>query len=84
MLIITHTMSTQLDPTMAEAHIYGNILTLKVNNILKGWPTYVIKFTPEKPGPVTCILTHPLPLLGKDMGTGYPPWVVGMGTYGYG
>ena len=22
--------------------------------------------------------------LGKDMGTGYPPWVVGMGTYGYG
>ena len=24
------------------------------------------------------------PYLGKDMGTGYPPWVVGMGTYGYG
>ena len=22
--------------------------------------------------------------IGKDMGTGYPPWVVGMGTYGYG
>ena len=22
--------------------------------------------------------------VGKDMGTGYPPWVVGMGTYGYG
>ena len=55
-------MSTQLDPTTAEAHIYGNILTLEVDNILKGWPTYVIEFTPEKPGPVACILTHPLPL----------------------
>ena len=25
-----------------------------------------------------------MPQIGKDMGTGYPPWVVGMGTYGYG
>ncbi|KAI6041364.1 hypothetical protein EDC04DRAFT_2601711 [Pisolithus marmoratus] len=38
-------MSTKTNnPTM---QLTGNIIVLKVNNILQGWPTYIINFTPQ-------------------------------------
>ncbi|KAG1744519.1 uncharacterized protein EDB91DRAFT_1080634 [Suillus paluster] len=34
----------------------GNYIVLDVKNLLKGWPTYIIEFTPQKPGPVKLLL----------------------------
>ena len=39
-----------------------NVLLLEVNNLLTGWPTYIINFTPEQPGP----LVRPDPLNFKS------------------
>ncbi|KAG1751257.1 uncharacterized protein EDB91DRAFT_1297630 [Suillus paluster] len=33
-----------------------NHIVLNVENLLKDWPTYVIQFTPQKPGPVKLLL----------------------------
>lgn len=37
---------------MANVTLHDNILVLEVDNLLNGWPTYEINFTPEKPGPL--------------------------------
>ncbi|KAI5998486.1 hypothetical protein F5J12DRAFT_895408 [Pisolithus orientalis] len=36
--------------------IIKNIIILEVENLLQGWPAYVINFTPENPGPHKLIL----------------------------
>ncbi|KAL4066013.1 hypothetical protein J3A83DRAFT_4375289 [Scleroderma citrinum] len=33
-----------------------NIVILKVDNLLSGWPTYLVDFTPKKTGPVKLLL----------------------------
>lgn len=30
----------------------GNVLVLEVDNILRGWPTYVVNVIPDHPGPL--------------------------------
>jgi hypothetical protein len=34
----------------------NNTIILEVDNLLIDWPTYVIKFTPDQPGPLVCAL----------------------------
>jgi hypothetical protein len=29
-----------------------NVIVMDIENLLTGWPTYEIKFTPENPGPL--------------------------------
>ncbi|KIK32785.1 hypothetical protein CY34DRAFT_18798 [Suillus luteus UH-Slu-Lm8-n1] len=41
---------------MANVTLHDNILVLEVDNLLNGWPTYEINFTPEKPGPLKLII----------------------------
>ncbi|KAG1779361.1 hypothetical protein EV702DRAFT_1043810 [Suillus placidus] len=41
---------------MANVTLRDNILVLEVDNLLNGWPTYKINFTPEKPGPLKLII----------------------------
>lgn len=31
-----------------------NVIVLHVDNLLAGWPTYVIRYSPDQPGPVVC------------------------------
>ncbi|KAG2739217.1 hypothetical protein P692DRAFT_20756962 [Suillus brevipes Sb2] len=33
-----------------------NVIIMEIDNILAGWPTYEIKFTPQKPGPVKLVI----------------------------
>ncbi|KAG1723413.1 uncharacterized protein EDB91DRAFT_1087812 [Suillus paluster] len=35
---------------------HDNVIIMEVNNLLAGWPTYTINFTPERPGPLKLIL----------------------------
>jgi len=48
-------MSDTMNTTMK---VIENIIVLEVENVLKGWPTYVIKFTPESTRPHVHISTH--------------------------
>ncbi|KIK76547.1 hypothetical protein PAXRUDRAFT_18125 [Paxillus rubicundulus Ve08.2h10] len=41
-------------PTIIEAS--NNTIVLEVDNLLTGWPSYVIDYTPTQPGPVKMIL----------------------------
>ncbi|KAF9231985.1 hypothetical protein BU15DRAFT_81771 [Melanogaster broomeanus] len=46
-------MSTALVDAYENLHIAGdNTMVLEVDNLLSGWPTYVIDFTPDQPGPI--------------------------------
>ncbi|KAG2038105.1 hypothetical protein BDR03DRAFT_1010045 [Suillus americanus] len=36
--------------------IHDNIIVMDVKNLLTGWPTYEINFTPENPGPLKLII----------------------------
>ncbi|KAF8833176.1 hypothetical protein BDN67DRAFT_986193 [Paxillus ammoniavirescens] len=42
-------MSTHTKP---DVQIHENVLILTVDNLLTGWPTYIIDFTPKQPGPM--------------------------------
>ncbi|KAG1781304.1 hypothetical protein EV702DRAFT_1042423 [Suillus placidus] len=42
----THTHKTSTD----------NVIVMDIDNILAGWPTYEVKFTPQKPGPVKLVI----------------------------
>ncbi|KAG2348742.1 hypothetical protein BDR05DRAFT_995146 [Suillus weaverae] len=33
-----------------------NVVVLEIENLLSGWPTYILDFTPEHPGPLKLIL----------------------------
>jgi len=48
-------MSDTMNTTMK---VIENVIVLEVENILKGWPTYIIKFTPESMCPHIRISTH--------------------------
>ncbi|KAF9224439.1 hypothetical protein BS17DRAFT_816644 [Gyrodon lividus] len=41
-------------PTIIEAS--NNTIVLEVSNLLTGWPSYVIDYTPTQPGPIKMIL----------------------------
>ncbi|KAF9226098.1 hypothetical protein BS17DRAFT_867663 [Gyrodon lividus] len=43
-------------PSPGNVLVHDNILILNVNNILSGWPMYVIDFTVENPGPMKLLL----------------------------
>lgn len=34
--------------------IRDNVIVMEIENLLTGWPTYEIEFTPENPGPLVC------------------------------
>jgi hypothetical protein len=36
--------------------IRDNVIVMDIENLLTGWPTYEIDFTPENPGPLVLIL----------------------------
>jgi len=36
--------------------IRDNVIVMDIENLLTGWPTYKIDFTPENPGPLVLIL----------------------------
>ncbi|KAF8834604.1 hypothetical protein BDN67DRAFT_985197 [Paxillus ammoniavirescens] len=42
-------MSTHTKPNI---QVHENVLILTVDNLLTSWPTYIIDFTPEQPGPM--------------------------------
>ncbi|KIK81519.1 hypothetical protein PAXRUDRAFT_155952 [Paxillus rubicundulus Ve08.2h10] len=44
-------MSSRTKPDV-QIHENVNVLILTVDNLLTGWPTYIIDFTPEQPGPM--------------------------------
>jgi len=46
------------DATNTTIKVIENVIVLEVENILKGWPTYVINFTPESTRPHVRISTH--------------------------
>ncbi|KIK76910.1 hypothetical protein PAXRUDRAFT_17866 [Paxillus rubicundulus Ve08.2h10] len=46
-------MSTRTKPNV---QIHENVLILTVDNLLTGWPTYIIDFTPEQLGPMKLLL----------------------------
>jgi len=53
--------SKTIEPVLAT----DNVVILEVDNLLSGWPTYIVDFTPKKTGPVVsqylvarCISTH--------------------------
>ncbi|KAG1779777.1 hypothetical protein EV702DRAFT_1195136 [Suillus placidus] len=35
---------------------YDNVIVMDIDNILAGWPTYEVKFMPQKPGPVKLVI----------------------------
>lgn len=48
-------MSNNLNTTIKQLE---NVIVLEVDNILQGWPSYLINFTPESTGPHVCISSH--------------------------
>ncbi|KAG2747048.1 hypothetical protein P692DRAFT_20736645 [Suillus brevipes Sb2] len=36
--------------------IRDNVIVMDIENLLTGWPTYEIEFTPENPGPLKLII----------------------------
>jgi hypothetical protein len=46
--------SSDIIDQMANVTLHDNVLVMEVENLLNGWPTYKINFTPEKPGPLVC------------------------------
>jgi hypothetical protein len=59
LLLPSPNMATQQSSIPPNAQVSGNVLTLEVDNILNGWPTYIIHFTPEQPGPLVSV-SNPL------------------------
>jgi hypothetical protein len=46
-----HIINTEdhLDLANRMAFFHNNVIMLEVNNMLSGWPTYTLDFTPEHP-----------------------------------
>ncbi|KAF9219883.1 hypothetical protein BS17DRAFT_769760 [Gyrodon lividus] len=42
--------------TEHDLQLHENIFILTIDNLLSGWPTYLIDFTPEQPGPMKILL----------------------------
>ncbi|KAG1733702.1 hypothetical protein EDB19DRAFT_1911420 [Suillus lakei] len=45
--------------------IRDNVIVMDIDNLLTGWPTYEINFTPENPGP----LAHPVKMVRIEEST---------------
>ncbi|KAG1728840.1 uncharacterized protein EDB91DRAFT_1085929 [Suillus paluster] len=45
-----------LDLANRTSFFHDNVVVMEINNLLAGWPTYTINFTPEHPGPLKLIL----------------------------
>ncbi|KAG2081009.1 hypothetical protein BD769DRAFT_1684497 [Suillus cothurnatus] len=45
-----------LDLANRTKFFHDNVVILEIDNLLSGWPTYVLDFTPERPGPLKLIL----------------------------
>ncbi|KAG0692238.1 hypothetical protein DFH29DRAFT_1009026 [Suillus ampliporus] len=45
-----------LDLANRTYFFHDNIIVLEIDNLLSGWPTYILDFTPERPGPLKLIL----------------------------
>ncbi|KAG1812857.1 uncharacterized protein BJ212DRAFT_1482917 [Suillus subaureus] len=39
-----------------KLNVHGNCIAMDIKNILIDWPTYMVKFTPKKPGPVKLMI----------------------------
>jgi hypothetical protein len=52
-----HIINTEdhLDLANRMAFFHNNVIVLEVNNMLSGWLTYTLDFTPECPGPLVHI-----------------------------
>ncbi|KAG1780881.1 hypothetical protein EV702DRAFT_1042594 [Suillus placidus] len=50
-------------PSELTPNIHDNIIVMDIDNILAGWPTYEIKFMPQKPGRVSITLSDALFLI---------------------
>jgi hypothetical protein len=53
--------------------IRDNVVVMDIENLLTGWPTYEIEFTPENPGPLVCNLDLFILLTDIDLETNHPP-----------
>ncbi|KAG2343372.1 hypothetical protein BDR05DRAFT_1000009 [Suillus weaverae] len=45
-----------LDLANRTTFFHNNVVVLEIDNLLSGWPTYTLNFTPERPGPLKLIL----------------------------
>ncbi|KAG1801765.1 hypothetical protein EV424DRAFT_1545397 [Suillus variegatus] len=45
-----------LDLSNRTTFFHDNVVVMEVDNLLAGWPTYTIDFTPERPGPLKLVL----------------------------
>ncbi|KAG2119487.1 uncharacterized protein F5147DRAFT_647441 [Suillus discolor] len=54
-MLITDT-EDHLDLANGTYFFHDNVVMLEVDNMLSGWPTYTLDFTPERPGPLKIIL----------------------------
>ncbi|KAG1730741.1 hypothetical protein EDB19DRAFT_1912780 [Suillus lakei] len=55
MVMITSTEDC-LDLANRTKFFHGNVVVIEIDNLLVGWPTYTLDFTPEHPGPLKLIL----------------------------
>jgi hypothetical protein len=53
-MLITYT-EDHLDLANMTSFFHDNVVVLEINNILSGWPTYTLNFTPECPGLLVCV-----------------------------
>ncbi|KIK44432.1 hypothetical protein CY34DRAFT_11104 [Suillus luteus UH-Slu-Lm8-n1] len=47
--------------------IRDNVIVMEIENLLTGWPTYEIEFTPENPGPLKLIICLKDPVKMMDI-----------------
>jgi hypothetical protein len=52
------TMSTALDLSDNVTFFEDNIVVVEIDNLLSGWPTYMIDLTLQRPGPLVSILVN--------------------------
>jgi len=61
-------VNPKLDFTSLEARPFivlapKNTMILEVDNLLLGWPTYMVDYTPNEPGPIVSIFFSTLSLM---------------------
>jgi hypothetical protein len=52
-MLITNT-EDHLDLANRTSFFHDNVVVLEIDNMLAGWPTYTLDFTPERPGLLVC------------------------------
>ncbi|KAG1870914.1 hypothetical protein F4604DRAFT_1926485 [Suillus subluteus] len=56
MAIIITSTEEPLDLANRTSFFHDNVVVMEVDNLLAGWLTYTLNFTPERPGPLKLIL----------------------------